>query len=140
MEGDLHLWRTVWYMADFNPLPPHGGRPFPRCHNRSGIHFNPLPPHGGRQNRTLPSGAATIFQSTPSAWRETTVQVSPPQCDTHFNPLPPHGGRPDLPCSLSGQIVYFNPLPPHGGRLITVEIFPFVRNFNPLPPHGGRLR
>ena len=29
----------------------------------------------GDENRTLPSGAATIFQSTPSAWRETSSRL-----------------------------------------------------------------
>ena len=36
------------------------------------------------------------FQSTPSAWRETTVVVKAAQiANAHFNPLPPHGGRPE---------------------------------------------
>ena len=34
-----------------------------------------------------------VFQSTPSAWRETLFpEVRKGQC-SHFNPLPPHGGR-----------------------------------------------
>ena len=61
-------------VAHFNPLPPHGGR-------RNKVmdvvinyrNFNPLPPHGGR----LPDGSTYdkldgAFQSTPSAWRETS--------------------------------------------------------------------
>ena len=36
----------------------------------------------------------TIFQSTPSAWRETQSSNSISQLEQHFNPLPPHGGRP----------------------------------------------
>ena len=82
--------------SHFNPLPPHGGRPvFPdRIINH--FHFNPLPPHGGRRlhkrtvrgilsisihslrmegdsNLTLIFQFLVLFQSTPSAWRETDV-------------------------------------------------------------------
>ena len=34
-------------------------------------HFNPLPPHGGRQHIVLGISILLLFQSTPSAWRET---------------------------------------------------------------------
>ena len=34
------------------------------------------------------------FQSTPSAWRETSVNAGYLQQVSYFNPLPPHGGRP----------------------------------------------
>ena len=34
-------------------------------------HFNPLPPHGGRRSDRLHRIHTQIFQSTPSAWRET---------------------------------------------------------------------
>ena len=79
------------------------------------------------------------FQSTPSAWRETlaTIERLTPRED--FNPLPPHGGR------LSGNLCYnnpkahFNPLPPHGGRLPhNRDLLRPGIHFNPLPPHGGR--
>ena len=78
----------------FNPLPPHGGRhitltlrqPIPiisihslrmegdlkkKCLPRSVLDFNPLPPHGGRHFEDNESAEAFLFQSTPSAWRET---------------------------------------------------------------------
>ena len=35
-------------------------------------HFNPLPPHGGRLNDIVDSLLPLQFQSTPSAWRETS--------------------------------------------------------------------
>ena len=38
-------------------------------------HFNPLPPHGGRPKRAERLLAGLIFQSTPSAWRETSLDV-----------------------------------------------------------------
>ena len=34
-------------------------------------HFNPLPPHGGRLDKITEQDYADLFQSTPSAWRET---------------------------------------------------------------------
>ena len=34
--------------------------------------FNPLPPHGGRLGISLTQKLCKIFQSTPSAWRETS--------------------------------------------------------------------
>ncbi len=55
------------------------------------------------------------FQSTPSAWRETDVRGGEKTRGRHFNPLPPHGGRPAFRVSLLFPS-YFNPLPPHGGR------------------------
>ena len=49
MEGDLQLQKRSSKPWNFNPLPPHGGRP---------SSYN--------QKRTV-----LLFQSTPSAWRET---------------------------------------------------------------------
>ena len=57
-----------------------------------------------------------IFQSTPSAWRETVFEN----------------------CNRCG-VRNFNPLPPHGGRLAEVYFCLWLWYFNPLPPHGGRL-
>ena len=34
------------------------------------------------------------FQSTPSAWRETSQVLGVDLSGDYFNPLPPHGGRP----------------------------------------------
>ena len=34
-----------------------------------------------------------LFQSTPSAWRETGTLVAKKSTIAYFNPLPPHGGR-----------------------------------------------
>ena len=59
-------------------------------------HFNPLPPHGGRLIYQFMLEICFTFQSTPSAWRETTAPVELPQCGNHFNPLPPHGGRREI--------------------------------------------
>ena len=39
--------------------------------------FNPLPPHGGRQCVPISSTRSAVFQSTPSAWRETIFSPAP---------------------------------------------------------------
>ena len=120
MEGDPLSDRCQSHMWNFNPLPPHGGRPAYESTEISArdISIHSLRMEGDRRGdvffadfgtfQSTPSAwretcehrlsdiEEALFQSTPSAWRETTVQVSPPQCDTHFNPLPPHGGRLDL--------------------------------------------
>ena len=62
---------TAQGREDFNPLPPHGGRRFVLIRFPGTFHFNPLPPHGGRPNSAAGVVDHNIFQSTPSAWRET---------------------------------------------------------------------
>ena len=49
MEGDRYWSAHTWILGHFNPLPPHGGR---------------------LDDRSLPVWIP-LFQSTPSAWRET---------------------------------------------------------------------
>ena len=56
-------------------------------------YFNPLPPHGGRLESYHRIVRDIAFQSTPSAWRETSQQMIESELELHFNPLPPHGGR-----------------------------------------------
>ena len=62
------------YLSEnFNPLPPHGGRHVTIPNTITSIgNFNPLPPHGGRLiNPYTEEKTVIVFQSTPSAWRET---------------------------------------------------------------------
>ena len=80
----------------FNPLPPHGGRPVNVLPNPISWYFNPLPPHGGRHSWDKSDTETVQFQSTPSAWRETSCSHRVTLRNVHFNPLPPHGGRPIL--------------------------------------------
>ena len=77
--------RTRWRQSaetsrHFNPLPPHGGRQSSLnifcIFNR---HFNPLPPHGGRLRLIVVLLNSNRFQSTPSAWRETSGCTLPIQ-------------------------------------------------------------
>ena len=56
-----------------------------------------------------------VFQSTPSAWRETTHSVSAASSVT----ISIHSLRMEGDVSSAGNNIfqkYFNPLPPHGGR------------------------
>ena len=94
MEGDILEVPESMFLENFNPLPPHGGRLYRSSHHRINrcisihslrmegdmivhctrkhtIHFNPLPPHGGRQFDFSVGSRIALFQSTPSAWRET---------------------------------------------------------------------
>ena len=138
MEGDVILSDTLAIIKHFNPLPPHGGR----------LKINDI------SKQDIP------FQSTPSAWRETSQQMIESELELHFNPLPPHGGRlvvfltpfpakkfQSTPSAWRetitiwkylAQYVHFNPLPPHGGRRVSVSRGTKYLHFNPLPPHGGR--
>ena len=123
-------------------------------------YFNPLPPHGGRPADRPKRSAVKVFQSTPSAWRETGTVPAVPMQRVHFNPLPPHGGRHhDLFATHSA--IAFQSTPSawretQAGRAAAArEGFQSTpsawretwnhykaqtgdNNFNPLPPHGGR--
>ena len=121
----------------FNPLPPHGGR---RCRILIGlphIDFNPLPPHGGRRRSSTRLVQSSIFQSTPSAWRETLTDVTGIK-EKNFNPLPPHGGRQNE----IGVYEHYDSISIHSLRMEgdSDEEFQALeeKHFNPLPPHGGR--
>ena len=80
-----------------------------------------------------------VFQSTPSAWRETkSAWDFSSSLAISIHSLRMEGDRNTSAAVRSAQ--YFNPLPPHGGRHhLTVQGTDF-RHFNPLPPHGGRLK
>ena len=114
---------------NFNPPPPHGGRRLSAAYAALQNDFNPLPPHGGRRYAHRPAmstadisihslrmegdgataspserGYATVFQSTPSAWRETDLKMQHLCQLLYFNPLPPHGGRPYVPLLFLASI------------------------------------
>ena len=72
MEGDDNVRIIFAMLRNFNPLPPYGGRP---KLSRNFFRFFP-------------------FQSTPSVWRETSVEYTEQYEGIYFNPLPPYGGRP----------------------------------------------
>ena len=139
MEGDFRKYGGIVFVRDFNPLPPHGGRPRSltdffafsaisihslRMEGDSEWsvsylcfpHFNPLPPHGGRPCEAIGLEQVFTFQSTPSAWRETAVYSSRPIPQLFQST--PSAWRETLCIDLILQFnSHFNPLPPHGGRL-----------------------
>ena len=59
----------------FNPLPPHGGRPY-RCRQLLRKQSFQSTPSAWRETKVYGiSGNVDIFQSTPSAWRETGTEI-----------------------------------------------------------------
>ena len=97
MEGDLPVASFLLLFGYFNPLPPHGGRlkgeysffAFPEISIHSlrmegdrkaadprlpgcAISIHSLRMEGDMATSYVPSGTS-LFQSTPSAWRETVI-------------------------------------------------------------------
>ncbi len=161
MEGDLPVASFLLLFGYFNPLPPHGGRlkgeysffAFPKIsihslrmegdtfvRKLSRSHFNPLPPHGGRPVLTSILRSNPAFQSTPSAWRETSFSIKL-SSDLIFQSTPSawrETARQQIHAFLAVQFqstpsAWRETWPPHMCRVV----LPY---FNPLPPHGGRLR
>ena len=103
-------------------------------------YFNPLPPHGGRRDaKKAEKELKDVFQSTPSAWRETWNSLRRPGNGQaiSIHSLRMEGDRLSF-VTNPFLTYYFNPLPPHGGRPSDSCAVFIRRNFNPLPPHGGR--
>ena len=148
--------------GNFNPLPPHGGRPAkqrekirenrfqstPSAWRETSIsvyiihlivYFNPLPPHGGRLYNFDNVFCVELFQSTPSAWRETCLtSVEIPEGTISIHSLRMEG---DFPCVVKvacWKIFQSTPSAWRETSGILSSIVPDV-HFNPLPPHGGRL-
>ena len=72
------------------------------------------------------------FQSTPSAWRETFSRCSL----TFAGDISIHSLRMEGDCCICPQnagMVYFNPLPPHGGRLSKDKNSPAYDPFQSTP-------
>ena len=157
-SSTLHNCGSTGY---FNPLPPHGGRRVSSSVRPPiSSNFNPLPPHGGRLSKAFKGKSGDVFQSTPSAWRETSSTLHNCGSTGYFNPLPPHGGRP-FQVRQRGGLHPFQSTPSAwretlcpGGNMVHIVIsIHSLRmegdcrrrgrgtgrgHFNPLPPHGGR--
>ena len=78
----------------FNPLPPYGRRQIIRelADGADSISIHSLRMEGD-PNATQDALIDSLFQSTPSVWRETSRNISIEQLAENFNPLPPYGGR-----------------------------------------------
>ena len=101
-----------------------------------------------------------IFQSTPSAWRETSGTLHTAILARYFNPLPPHGGRQRERLSYNIDMQFqstpsaWRETPRDSNRNLTGKfqstpsawretktfqsVYKATTDFNPLPPHGGR--
>ena len=102
----------------------------------------------------------SLFQSTPSAWRETYLGRGEKAVDQHFNPLPPHGGRLVDNCTYcpwrafqstpsawretrqKGQARWKRRFQSTPSAWRETGVISRTKDsgkyFNPLPPHGGR--
>ena len=78
--------------------------------------FNPLPPYGGRPRYSLVTGRYSSFQSTPSVWRETFGTQTEKNRSEVFQSTPSVWRETDYARLFFQKILYFNPLPPYGGR------------------------
>ena len=146
---------------NFNPLPPHGGRPIARHSPARRIYFNPLPPHGGRPITQKKTMQHLVFQSTPSAWRETAPFHRPRKAVHPFQSTPSAWRETTALCMLfsSGKSISIHSLRMEGDggaycklERVSISIHSLRMEgdganerrgagylyFNPLPPHGGR--
>ena len=141
MEGDLPVASFLLLFGYFNPLPPHGGR---LKGEYSFFAFPEISIHSLRMEGdtfvTLLSIFQKSFQSTPSAWRETSFSIKL-SSDLIFQSTPSawrETARQQIHAFLAVQFqstpsAWRETWPPHMCRVV----LPY---FNPLPPHGGRLR
>ena len=160
MEGDLFQATPMPEPLNFNPLPPHGGRPSQRllhfAHNsfqstpsawreticvcwcfRRIVHFNPLPPHGGRRIFRLADLNVEIFQSTPSAWRETRHSLKLDR-EEAFQSTPSAWRETCAPAPVAGSQTRQSMQLKLRETCAPAPVAGAAKYFNPLPPHGGR--
>ena len=125
------------------------------------MYFNPLPPHGGRLYHLHPLYANSLFQSTPSAWRETPRRwVGEREFEFQSTPsawreTPSERGTSVKPVISIHSLRMEGDGRKHLSRQSTVSFqstpsawretewkrlsYNIDMHFNPLPPHGGRL-
>ena len=161
MEGDLPVASFLLLFGYFNPLPPHGGR---LKGEYSFFAFPEISIHSLRMEGdtfvTLLSIFQKSFQSTPSAWRETsTYKHTAEQSGISIHSLRMEG---DLRREKLWKFLYLFQSTPSAWRetcykllynvLVNISIHSlrmegddliflgmiWKKNFNPLPPHGGR--
>ena len=116
VEGDTNDTTNTTTKKDFNPLPPRGGRLTHYVQKYGNVVFQSTP-SAWRETRSpqLTAAAYNVFQSTPSAWRETHFGIVREQNGIiSIHSLRVEGDLTLMFHSLSQ--LYFNPLPPRGGR------------------------
>ena len=95
MEGDLHMGDGVVqiHSISIHSLRMEGDSPMRDCWIPLCL-FQSTPSAWRETSYTVTAKLAVgKFQSTPSAWRETVSFPPSLGVDSYFNPLPPHGGR-----------------------------------------------
>ena len=124
----------------FNPLPPHGGRRPKKGHKKIPPNLFQSTPSAWRETRiyNVDFYILPLFQSTPSAWRETMRTITSPN-NKHISI---HSLRMEGDHKHDGKHkgLFTFQSTPSAWRETSAES---VRNsqpanFNPLPPHGGR--
>ena len=111
-EGDLTTMAKPVMKSPFQPAPPaRRATGLSRTCQPLCTNFNPRPPHGGRPESGSVPTSTNPFQPAPPARRATgrTARFRPRP--RHFNPRPPHGGRPASGRESSG-LCEFQPAPP----------------------------
>ena len=132
MEGDIYrMLRIQNKIISIHSLRMEGD-PDTTTEVQTTEYFNPLPPHGGRQTNHYSETLTSPFQSTPSAWRETSSDwMSRRRPDISIHSLRMEGDV--VSVAVSGKPLYFNPLPPHGGRPISSEPIAATISFQSTP-------
>ena len=130
--GRQQILLSVFRQIHFNPLPPHGGRLYFWKYPRQTVHFNPLPPHGGRPTTKFKVDISELFQSTPSAWRE-TKSICFRGTNSTFQSTPSAWRETCYIFVCHCNFSNFNPLPPHGGRLLLVFLLAGLMRFQSTP-------
>ena len=137
-ETGLPTHVVVCYGISIHSLRMEGDLMFTKYTLTCVISIHSLRMEGDNRGATATT-LRVIFQSTPSAWRETLCSFLCRKRKLYFNPLPPHGGRRRNYHSRNATVGFQST--PSAWRETTLVITPrnSDRNFNPLPPHGGRL-
>ena len=99
----------------FNPLPPHGGRHAGKYVALDIVLFQSTPSAWRETVSEKAAGISHRFQSTPSAWRE-TIQTYTALPTDEFQSTPSAWRETDSASRIFSPSSHFNPLPPHGGR------------------------
>ena len=125
-------------LINFNPLPPHGGRPNRRSHQLRETAFQSTPSAWRETSTFVRSNPSISFQSTPSAWRETTVGQRVIMEDV-FQSTPSAWRETMIYAGSMGCLSLFQSTP-SAWRETMRKFHASIKdlNFNPLPPHGGR--
>ena len=123
VEGDRRAIDQKHLPADFNPLPPCGGRLFCLMLKSFDKTFQSTPSVWRETKDKTAAAVDAIFQSTPSVWRETIWKPKWHGC-LQFQSTPSVWRETAYCATQTAYRFNFNPLPPCGGRL-QAESYPY---------------